>query len=67
MCLESWSGKSKVGSCGHSFANRNMLQASKVAPRKSDQTKKWLAWPEYLAMLPRLRHECAGEANEMLI
>jgi len=44
-----------------------MLQASKVAPRKSDQTKKWLAWPEYLAMLPRLRHECAGEANEMLI
>lgn len=35
-------------------------KAAKVAVRASDESLKWLDWPEYLATVQELRRECAG-------
>ena len=41
------------------LANRARL-AGKVASRSSDETKKWLSWPDFLKVVQQLRCECAG-------
>ena len=41
------------------LANRARL-AGKVASRSSDETKKWLSWPDFLKVVQQLRRECAG-------
>ena len=41
------------------LANRARL-AGKVASRSSDESKKWLSWPDFLKVVQQLRCECAG-------
>ena len=41
------------------LANRARV-ASKVASRSSDETLKWLSWPDFLKVVQQLRLECAG-------
>ena len=41
------------------LANRARL-ASKVASRSSDESLKWLSWPDFLKVVQQLRCECAG-------
>ena len=41
------------------LANRARV-AGKVASRSSDETKKWLSWPDFLKVVQQLRCECAG-------
>lgn len=41
----------------HRDANRRQ----KIAPRSSDEDKKWLSWPEYLAVVQRCREEVDAE------
>ena len=35
----------------------------RVAVRTSDESLKWLDWPEYLQTVHELRRECAGRAE----
>lgn len=34
--------------------------AGKMASRASDESLKWVDWPEYLTMVSKLREECGG-------
>lgn len=40
---------------------RAASKAAAGAERVADESKKWLEWEDYLAMVQRLRAECAGE------
>lgn len=46
--------------CPHWLCPLCTLQAGRVAGRSSDEAKKWLDWPQYLALVQQLRLECAG-------
>lgn len=37
-----------------------------MAGRASDESLKWLDWPQYLAVVEQLRHECGGALHAHL-
>jgi len=39
-------------------------KTEKVSPRSSDETVKWLDWPEYLRVCRELKKECAGRKSD---